>query len=166
MTIEHTWTRSEFVRARYRGVRLTWFDVAYLAVTVVVGLVLKILLFVLAIWAAATLLAYLFQPYVIWHNAIALREPRCTVINDDGFTVNSSSVTQRFPWSRFVRSKETANFYILYPKERTQASPFKKHTFANSQDEARFRSLLRAHTNASLKSNELLDGLAQRGGDS
>lgn len=162
--IEHTWTRSEFVRARYRGIRFTWFDLAYLFVSAVVGLVFSFLLLLLACWAAAMLLGYFFQPYVIWHNAIALREPRRTVINDDGFTIDSLSVTQRLPWSRFVRSKETANFYIVYPKQRAQASPFKKHVFASPQDEARFRSLLRKHTNASLKSNESLDGLAPEAG--
>jgi hypothetical protein len=158
--LEGQWTRSEC----FRAIRLSqsWWPESVTAVGVaIVALIFRPhILWALgggALVIAMTTISFWAIPGKFWNQGIGTQEPRRSTINDDGIRTKSSSLEIFLEWSRYSRSRETREFYFLRFKRNMFATPIRKASFQTTDDEAFFRSLLRAHTVAKLKTNALLD---------
>jgi len=160
LVVEYCWTKTEFYRAIRRSVCVTIFQAMYIIVAAVTAIFFHIVVFAVLIciflWVIAS---FVTRPIMVWNRVIGIREPRRVIFNDEGITTITSAKTSTVGWPRFRRSKETSKYYLIIGKRSSVASPFKKTVFANTIDEARFRSLLRNHTHAALRPNALLDNL-------
>ena len=160
VVIEKTWQRKEFVHAFRHTARLTLGDVFSCIFFIGLGFVSPICFLFLPLYGVVWLaLNMLVLPVQCWNNVLGLQEPRRTVISDSGIEVSSPSMSFKFDWSRFERSTEKAEFYLLVPKKGPRSSIFLKRNFETDGEEARFRSLLKKHTKSQMKANPDLDAL-------
>jgi hypothetical protein len=158
--LEGQWSRSEYFRAIRLG--QNWWPESLVAVCLAVvalttrphlvwaitGGVIIIGMIAVSFWAI---------PNKFWNKGVGTQEPRRTIINDDGLRTKSSSLEIFLEWKRFSRSRESREFYFLHLKGSMFSTPIRKASFLNGDDEAIFRTLLRAHTVASLTPNVLFD---------
>ena len=166
VTAEYSWTRSDYFRAVRRCARGTRSDALFLLFTLVIAITLHIILFVLCIdtllWA---LVSYVIRPIVAWNRTAGIKEPRRVKFSDAGIVTSITASTSTVEWSRFPRSRELSEYYLLIRNKYPVATPIKKAFFSTSLDESKFRMLLKRHTKASLRTNPGLDALTSEVGD-
>jgi hypothetical protein len=158
--IESLWGRKEFLHAQRRAVRISYLDIVCFLVMLVCALILHVWF----LWLGAVLVMFLVAYYVVipitrWNVGVGIEEPRRTVVNDDGISIESASHSIKLVWSRFKKSTETSEFYFLITKKGNSTTIIRKRTFASDYDQARFRAFLIDHTNAQLRTNPQLDEL-------
>jgi YcxB-like protein len=158
VVVEYIWTRDEWIKGVRRSARVTIYQALWVLIIAVISIFVHIFVFALALGVVLWILLWILGPIFSWKRVAGIQESRRVVFADNGITTTTSSKTWTVPWSTFSRSKETADYYLLFGK-RPAASPFKKSIFPCPVDEARFRSLLRSHTRASLNPNTRADDL-------
>lgn len=160
LIVEYRWTRSEFYRAVRKSARVTYLEGLFILVAAALSIFFHIVifsvLFCIVLWA---LLSYVLRPLLWWKKVPGMKELRQVSFSDKGITTATTSRITAVAWSRFDRSRETSDYYLIIRDKSSVAIPFRKSIFVNSVDEARFRSLLRIHTNTSLRPNAELDKL-------
>ncbi|MGA2970882.1 MAG: YcxB family protein [Acidimicrobiales bacterium] len=157
--VESQWERKEFLHAQRRAVRFSYVDFVIFGI-ILVGLVVLQYFFWLGVAFAVFLVAYyLVLPITRWNVGVGVEEPRRTIVNDEGISIESSSFCVKLVWSRFKKSTETSEFYFLISKKGNSTTIVRKRTFASDYDQARFRAFLLDHTNAQLRTNRQLDDL-------
>lgn len=154
------WTRSESFRANRSG-QNWWPEVAVAAGSLALALLnhdhLAWALEAVVAVGIIVAMSFWILPARIWSQGIGIQESYHSTINDDGVRVTSESLELFVDWNRFHRSREIAEFSFLRPKRSLYSTPVRKSTFTSPQDQADFRSLLRAHTVTTLERNALLD---------
>jgi hypothetical protein len=145
--VETKWDRHDYVRAIRRGYRLSVSDIVIVGACGLAGYGIHEFLLTAAVGMVGALaIDYVILPNRVWKVGLGLGETRSMIFSESGLRVISQSMTLNVPWSRIVRSRETANFYYLYTKMSPMPSPIRKSSFTNSQDEDHFRSMLTEQT--------------------
>lgn len=156
--ISEKWNRNEFIHSRMYDSSMSWWDAAYWIGLAILAWRQGEYLLTLGVGTVLYLfLTLIFKPTLLWNSLRGLSEPLVTKISEDGISVTNGSVTVFEEWSTFSKSIEKPDFYILRKRGREPYSAFRKRAFVSRADEARFRALLRSHTQSSLREDPLLD---------
>lgn len=158
MTFQAPWERGEFFRARWRNLRFGWRDVLYLVIFGVFAWRSRDYLF-FAIFAIVfyPLLKLFWETTLVWNQMRPFQGKVITTFSDQGIASIMESESIAEDWSTYPGSRETSEFYLLRSASRRPQIAVRKRLFDTQQDEAWFRTLLRAHTKATLRSRPDLD---------
>jgi hypothetical protein len=156
------WNRKDLSRSLRLSYRFKFNDAIFIGGFLAIGWALhQILLFgILAIILNISINTWLGS-ILAWTLAKKVREHKVTTVSDEGISTVGESFSAQTPWSAFAKSKESTDFYILQKYQRGLFDTFfRKKAFTSRSDEARFRSFLRLHTDASLLADPILDRLS------
>jgi hypothetical protein len=170
VVIDFKWERAEFLNI-FRRRSLPWvfrylapFGIIFIVLGIVIGLGLHgksgFALIFYVIGAVYILYGLWFPRFVTkktWTKGIGIQGPVKIIANDSGVSVKTSDTETKATWRLYALSTEWSSYYLLRQSKYSVALVIPKRGFAISSDEAIFRSLLRAHTSASLVPNAALD---------
>ncbi len=156
IVIETQYERSEFIRIQRRRVRPRISDLAIPVYWIAMIEFFQILW--ITITACMIIFLFLIQmvssnfvmPAKTWKSGIGTQEHRTTTFSDDGIEQSSPSLTWKQDWSRYKKSSEDSKYYLLKGSRSVVNFCCRKSSFATPEDEARFRALLRKHTDSSV----------------
>jgi hypothetical protein len=88
------------------------------------------------------------NPYLaarsLYKSSANLRSPILWSFSEKLVTHQMATGTAELLWSSFIKARETREMFLLYPQKRL-AFPLPKRAFANEQEIAAFRELIRGH---------------------
>lgn len=99
-------------------------------------------------------------PRSMWRKTPGIQGPRRLVFTDEGVATHTDVSDTSLKWEFYKYVSERDGWYLLSRTRRIATVFVPKRSFLSPRDEAVFRSIVRAHAQASLVPNSHLDEIA------
>jgi hypothetical protein len=121
-------------------------------VFVLAGILFNEIVYFLVLALITAALPIFLSPRKLWRATPGIQDDRKYVFTDEGFSMRCALADTRLSWIARLKSREFGRHYSIRGINGGVLTIVPKRAFSSTEDEAAFRALLRAHTQAQLKS--------------